>query len=321
MQYRRLGHSGLLVSRITFGCMSIGAPWGLDPAAARAQITAAFEAGVNFYDTADVYARGASEEILGATLREIAGREDVVLASKVFMPAAPGPNRSGLGRKHVIASLEGTLRRLQTDHLDLYQIHRFDPETPVEETLEVLDAMVKAGKVRYIGACSMRAWQFMQMLGTSSVRSLARFVSMQNHYNLLYREEEREMLPLCCAEGVGVLPWSPLARGVLARSGTTARAESDRISGAWYPPGSPRDAILEAVHAIAAERGVSAAQVSLAWLLARPGVTSTIVGISKAHHLEEAIRAVELELTAEEIGRLAAPYLTLPVTGIDPPWR
>jgi aryl-alcohol dehydrogenase (NADP+) len=301
--------------------MSIGAPWGLDPAAARAAITAAVEAGINFFDTADVYGRGASEEILGATVKEIASREDVVLASKVFMPVAPGPNRSGLGRKHLIASLEGTLRRLQTDYLDLYQIHRFDPDTPVEETLEVLDSMVRAGKVRYVGACSMRAWQFMRMLGTSDRRSLARFVSMQNHYNLLYREEEREMLPLCRGEGVGVLPWSPLARGVLARSKPTARAEGDRIADTWYPPGAPRDAILEAVHAIAAERGVSAAQVSLAWLLARPGVTSTIVGISKPHHLEEAVRAVELELSDEETGRLAAPYEALPVTGIDPPWR
>jgi aryl-alcohol dehydrogenase-like predicted oxidoreductase len=301
--------------------MSIGAPWGLDPAAARAQIAAAFEAGVNFFDTADVYGRGASEEILGATLKEIASREDVVLASKVFMPAAPGPNRAGLGRKHVIASLEASLRRLQTDHLDLYQIHRFDPETPVEETLGVLDALVKAGKVRYIGACSMRAWQFMRLLGTSDVRALTRFVSMQNHYNLLYREEEREMLPLCCSEGVGVLAWSPLARGVLARSGTTARAEGDRIAGTWYPTGAARDAILGAVHAIAAERRVSAAQVSLAWLLARPAVTSTVVGISKPHHLEDAVRAVELKLSADEVARLSAPYVTRPVTGIDPPWR
>ncbi len=321
MQYRRLGHSGLVVSRISFGCMSIGAPWGLDPVAARAQITAAFEAGVNFYDTADVYGRGASEEILGATLKAIAPREEVVLASKVFMPVTPGPNRSGLGRKHLIASLEGSLRRLQTDHLDLYQIHRFDPETRIEETLEVLDALVKAGKVRYIGACSMRAWQFMQMLGTSAVRSLARFVSMQNHYNLLYREEEREMLPLCSAEGVGVLTWSPLARGVLARTATTARAESDRMADMWYPPGAARTAILEAVHAIAAEREVSAAQVSLAWLLAHPGVTSTIVGISKPHHLEDAVRAVDLELRPQEMTRLSAPYVPLPIAGIDPPWR
>jgi aryl-alcohol dehydrogenase (NADP+) len=301
--------------------MSIGAEWGLNESDARAQIAAAFAAGVNFFDTADVYGRGNAERILGETLKEIGGRDAVVIASKVYMPMGPGPNLSGLGRKHILSSIDGTLRRLGTDHIDLYQIHRFDAATPIEETLEALDAIVKAGKVRYIGACSMFAWQLMKMLGLSERRGLSHFVSMQNHYNLLYREEEREMIPLCLEEGVGVLPWSPLARGQLARSGRTARGDADRLADSWYPPTEARAAILAAVRAIADERGVSPAQIALAWLLSRDGVVAPIIGVSKPHHLADAVAAVDLGLSQADIQRLETGYAPVAVAGIHPPWR
>ncbi len=321
MQYRHLGRSGLIVSRLAFGCMSIGAEWGLNESDAREQIAKAFSAGINFFDTADVYGRGNAERILGETLKEIAGRDEVVIASKVYMPMGSGPNSSGLGRKHILSSIDATLKRLRTDHIDLYQIHRFDRETPIEETLEALDAIVKAGKVRYLGACSMFAWQMMKMLGLSDRRGLSRFVSMQNHYNLLYREEEREMLPLCREEGVGVLPWSPLARGQLARTGRTLRGDADRLADTWYPPTESRARILVTLRSIAEDRGASPAQIALAWLLARNGVVGPVIGVSKPHHLDDAVAAVDIALSEAEIARLDEHYAPLPVAGIDPPWR
>jgi 1-deoxyxylulose-5-phosphate synthase len=324
MEYARLGQSGIKVSRICLGMMSFGnpehRPWQLDIDASRPIVRRAVESGVTFFDTADMYSNGRSEEVTGELLRELfAGRDDYVLATKVYMPMGPGPNDRGLSRKHIMASIDASLRRLGTDHVDLYQIHRWDPETPIEETMEALHDVVRAGKARYIGASSMFAWQFAKAQHTAAVAGWTRFISMQNHYNLLYREEEREMNPFCLDQGVGVIPWSPLARGLLAgtrdrdRTGATARAGDDPLVETWYA-GAEFD-IVDATRAVAGERGVSPAQVALAWLLGKPAVTAPIVGATKVGHLEDAIAAVELRLDEDEVARLEAPYRPRPVMG------
>jgi aryl-alcohol dehydrogenase (NADP+) len=320
MEYTRLGESGLQVSRVTVGCMSWGdggrtRPWTKDEAFADQVIAAALEAGVNFFDTANVYSAGTSEEYTGRTLWKHADREDVVLATKVFNRMRPGPNGAGLSRKAIMQEIDASLRRLETDYVDLYQIHRFDPDTPVEETMEALHDVVKAGKARYLGASSMYAWQFATMQHAADLGGWTRFVSMQNHYNLIYREEEREMLPLCEHQGVGVIPWSPLARGRLTRpwDEQTARSETDEFGKSLY-----RDedrSIVDRVLAVAGRRGVSAAQVGLAWLLAQPAVTSPIVGITKPEHLDDAVAAVDLQLTDAELGELAADYVPHAIAG------
>jgi aryl-alcohol dehydrogenase-like predicted oxidoreductase len=329
MEYAQLGRSGLSVSRICLGCMSYGSPtwrpWVLDEAAARPFFRRAIEAGINFFDTADMYSAGASEEVTGRALRELARREEIVLATKVFFPLKPGPNQGGLSRKHIIEACEASLGRLGFDTIDLYQIHRFDPVTPLEETLAALDHLVHSGKVRYIGASSGYAWEMALALSISDRNGWARFITMQNHYNLLYREEEREMLPLCRHQGVGVIPWSPLARGLLARprppdsrlkSGGTHRAESDAYSPRLYDSAGDWD-VVDAVESVAKQRGTSMAEVALAWLLSRPGVTAPIVGATKPEHLETALRAVYLELTDDERASLEAPYRPHAVRGIE----
>jgi aryl-alcohol dehydrogenase (NADP+) len=321
MRYRRLGRSGLEVSAITLGCMSWGDPargghgWVKDEQFARDTIRAALEAGVNFFDTANVYSGGSSEEFTGRALREYADREDVVIATKVHGRMRPGPNGAGLSRKAILREIDASLTRLGTDHVDLYQIHRWDSETPIEETMEALHDVVRAGKARYLGASSMYAWQFAKAQHVAEVNGWTPFVSMQDHYNLLYREEEREMIPLCRDQGVGVIPWSPLARGRLTRpwDTTTARAETDAFGSTLY---RDEDAeIVATVLEIAGGRGVSAAQVALAWLLAQPGVTSPIVGVTKPEHLADAVAAVDLELSAGELERLSAGYLPHPIAG------
>ena len=318
MRYTRLGTTGLTVSRICLGCMSYGSsawrPWVLDEDDARPFFRRAIEAGINFFDTADMYSLGASEEVTGRALREYGRLDEIVLATKVFNPMGPGPNRAGLSRKHVVQACEASLRRLGVETIDLYQIHRFDPHVPIDETLAALDHLVQSGKVRYVGASSGWAWQLAQALGRSELRGWTRFVSMQNHYNLVYREEEREMLPLCAAEGIGVIPWSPLARGMLSGSrrafddrASSTRAATDEYGHRLYD--DPSDwAIVEVVQAVAEERGVSAAEVALAWLLSKPVVTAPIVGATKLPHLDAAIRSVELTLSEDEIARLEAPY-------------
>ena len=329
MQYVQLGRTGLTVSRICLGCMSYGSPswrpWVLDETAARPFFRRAIEAGINFFDTSDMYSAGVSEEVTGRALRELGNRDEIVVATKVYFPLAPGPNQSGLSRKHVVQACEASLRRLGLEAIDLYQIHRFDPAVPIEETLAALDHLVQAGKVRYIGASSGYAWTMALALAASERDGWARFVSMQNHYNLLYREEEREMIPLCLHEGVGVIPWSPLARGLLARprpadakvgSGSTARAASDTYSPHLYDTPSDWD-VVDAVERVAKLRGTTMAEVALAWLLGRPGVSAPIVGATKLEHLEAALRAVNLVLTAEEGAALEAPYLPHAVRGIS----
>jgi aryl-alcohol dehydrogenase (NADP+) len=316
VQFVRLGTTGLKVSRICLGTMTYGTPkwrpWVLDEEASRPFIRRALELGINFFDTADMYSVGASEEVLGRALEEFAKRDQVIVATKVFNPMGPGPNDGGLSRKHIFDAIDASLLRLRMDYVDLYQIHRFDYETPIEETLESLDAVVRSGKARYIGASSMFAWQFGRMLSVSERRGLARFVTMQNHYNLVYREEEREMLPLCREEGIGILPWSPLARGLLAgghrrgQAGTTPRAQTDDYSGKLYSE-ADFDVVDRAV-ALAARRGVPPAQVALAWLLHQPGVTAPIVGASKMQHLEDAVAALDLKLSDEERLSLEEPY-------------
>ncbi|MGE5687337.1 MAG: aldo/keto reductase [Gemmatimonadota bacterium] len=329
MQYVQLGRTGLAVSRICLGCMSYGSPswrpWVLDETAARPFFRRAIEAGINFFDTSDMYSAGVSEEVTGRALRELGNRDEIVVATKVYFPLAPGPNRSGLSRKHVVQACEASLRRLGLEAIDLYQIHRFDPAVPIEETLAALDHLVQAGKVRYLGASSGYAWTMALALAASERHGWARFVSMQNHYNLLYREEEREMIPLCLHEGVGVIPWSPLARGLLARprpadakvgSGGTARAASDTYSPHLYDTPGDWD-VVDAVERVAKLRGATMAEVALAWLLGRPGVSAPIVGATKLEHLEAALRAVNLVLTAEEGAALEAPYLPHAVRGIS----
>jgi aryl-alcohol dehydrogenase (NADP+) len=320
MEYTRLGTSGLQVSRITIGCMSWGdggqaRPWTKDEAFAEQTIAAALEAGINVFDTANVYSDGTSEEYTGRSLWKHADRADVVLATKVFNRMRPGPNGAGLSRKAIMQEIDASLARLGTDYVDLYQIHRFDPETPVEETMEALHDVVKAGKARYLGASSMYAWQFAKMQHAAERNGWTPFVSMQNHYNLIYREEEREMLPLCQDQGVGVIPWSPLARGRLTRpwDSQTARSETDEFGRSLY-----RDedrTVVEKVIAVAERRGVSPAQVGLAWLLAQPAVTSPIVGVTSPEHLSDAVAAVDLELTASEVEELGADYVPHAVAG------
>jgi aryl-alcohol dehydrogenase-like predicted oxidoreductase len=321
MRYTRLGSTGLEVSAITLGCMSWGDPsrgghpWVLDEEAARVVIKDALERGVTFFDTANAYSGGSSEEFTGRALHDFADRDDVVLATKVFNRMRPGPNGAGLSRKAILTEIDASLRRLGTDYVDLYQIHRWDPETPIEETMEALHDVVKAGKARYLGASSMYAWQFAKAQHVAERHGWTPFVSMQNHYNLLYREEEREMLPLCQDQGVGVIPWSPLARGRLTRDWDTetARAETDEFGGTLY-----RDedrAIVDRVAQVAERRGVPRAQVALAWLMAQPVVTSPIVGVTKPGHLADAVAAVDLELSADELQELGAGYVPHAVAG------
>ncbi len=318
MQYTRLGSSGLKVSRICLGVMTYGdpawRPWILSEEAGRPFIKRALEQGINFFDTADMYSRGVSEQVLGRALKAHAiTRDQLVIATKAFYPVVDGPNARGLSRKHLLDAIDGSLQRLGTDYVDLYQIHRFDPDTPIEETLEALHDIVKAGKARYIGASSMFAWQFMKMLAASDAHGWTRFVSMQNHYNLVYREEEREMLPLCREEGIGVIPWSPLARGFLAGNrrredkGETIRAKTDDFAHTLYYADSDFT-IAERVVALAATRDVKPTQIALAWLLAKPGVTAPIIGASKLAHLDDAIGALEIRLDAAEIASLEEPY-------------
>jgi len=315
VEYTTLGDTGLEVSRICLGMMSYGDPdwrdWILSEDDARPVVRRALDAGINFFDTADMYSKGVSEEVTGELLGEMARRDEVVIATKVYFPMSDAPNRGGLSRKHILDGVRDSLRRLDTDYIDLYQIHRWDYDTPIEETLEALHDAVKAGYVRYVGASSMYAHQFARALYTADLNGWSRFVSMQNHYNLLYREEEREMMPLCREEGVGAIPWSPLARGHLARPlderKATTRAETDRYARGLYDfPES--DEIIRRVGEIASERGVSRAQVALSWVMGKDAVTAPIVGTTKLEHLEEAIGAVEIELTEEEVERLEAPY-------------
>lgn len=321
MRYVPLGSTGLQVSALCLGCMSYGDPsrgahaWTLDEAASRPFVQRALELGVTFFDTANVYSDGSSEEIVGRALRDFARREDVVIATKVHGRMRPGPNGAGLSRKAIMTEIDASLRRLGTDYVDLYQIHRWDPHTPIEETLEALHDVVKAGKARYLGASSMWAWQFSKALYTAERHGWTPFVSMQNHYNLLQREEEREMLPLCADRGIGVLPWSPLARGRLTRpwQDSTGRSETDEFGRTLYQPGD-RD-IVDQVLAVAAARGVPAAQVALAWVAGRPGVTAPIVGATKPQHLDDAVAALDLELTEEEVASLEAPYAAHEVAG------
>jgi aryl-alcohol dehydrogenase-like predicted oxidoreductase len=321
MKTTRLGKTGLEVSRICFGCMSFGKqtderPWVLGLDEARPLFKRAWDAGINFFDTANVYAQGTSEEITGVLLKELAPRQEIVLATKVFGRMRPGPNGQGLSRAAILSEIDNSLRRLGTDYVDLYQIHRFDPFTPVEETMQALNDVVRAGKARYIGASSMWAWQFSKLQHAAEVNGWTKFVSMQNQVSLTYREEEREMLPLCDDQGIAVLPWSPLAGGKLTRPwGTeTKRATTDRYNKSMYEKTGDRD-VVEAVEALAKARKTSMAPVAMAWVLQKPVVTSPIVGVSKMSHLEDAIAAVDFELTADDVKALEAPYKSLHVAG------
>jgi len=321
MDYVNLGRSGLKVSRLCLGAMTYGSsswrPWVLDEKESRPFLARAWEEGINFFDTADMYSLGMSEEVVGRALRELP-REQVVLATKLFNPLEDGPNQRGLGRKHVRHAVENSLRRLGMDYIDLYQIHRFDYETPIEETLEALGELVSEGKVLYIGASSMWAWQLAQMLATSDRLGLPRFVSMQNHYNLLYREEEREMNRLCVQEGVGLIPWSPLARGLLARGEQvlTSRAETDDYAEILYAKMKAADEpVLAALRAVAKARGLPPAQIALAWLLAKPGVVAPIMGFSKLRQMDDALAALLVKLSAEEMAALEKDYMPHPIAG------
>ena len=324
MEYVKLGRTGLEVSRICLGCMSYGSPasrtqpWALDEHDSRPFIAQALEAGINFFDTANVYSLGASEEVVGRALKEFAKRDDVVIATKVCGRMRNGPNGAGLSRKSVFMEMDASLRRLGTDYVDLYQIHRWDDSTPIEETMEALHDLVRAGKTRYIGASTMYAWQFAKAQAVAERNHWTRFVSMQNFVNLLYREEEREMLPLCKAEGVGVIPWSPLARGRLARAWgtTTNRSGKDIFGNKIYASVSESDqAIIEKVAEMAKRRGVPMAQVALAWVLQKSEVTAPIIGATKPEHLRDAIASLELKLTGAEVAELEAPYVPHPVAG------
>lgn len=324
MEYVRLGSTGLKVSRLCLGCMTYGEPargnhaWTLDETQSRPFFRQALDAGINFFDTANSYSDGTSEEFLGRALREYVPRDEVVVATKVFFPLRKEPNSGGLSRKAIMREIDASLRRLGTDYVDLYQIHRGDYDTPIEETLQALHDVVKAGKARYIGASSMHAWQFAKALYLADRHGWTRFSTMQNHYNLLYREEEREMLKLCRAEGVGVLPWSPLARGRLTRDWAegSARADTDDVLKRLYSATEQADrGVIDAVGEVAAQRGVSRAQVAMAWLLRQPAVTAPIVGASKPRHLEDAVAALALRLTDEEAARLEAAYAPHPVAG------
>ena len=327
MQFVNLGAIGVKVSRLCLGCMTYGSKkwreWVLEEDESRPFIRRALELGINFFDTADMYSLGLSEEILGRALKDYGGgRDRVVIATKVFNPMGDDPNQRGLSRKHIRHAVDDSLRRLGTDYIDLYQIHRFDPTTPIVETMEALDALVKAGKVLYLGASSMFAWQFANMLHTSDRLGLARFVTMQNHYNLIYREEERETIPFCRAEGIGIIPWSPLARGFLAGNrrgrdqgfGVTVRARTDDYAQKMYYEDADF-AVVDRLTEIASQRGVNNAQVALAWVLAQPGITAPIVGASKMQHLEDAVKALEIKLADEELRALAETYRPHAVLG------
>lgn len=321
MEYTKLGSTGTQVSRICLGCMTYGSKkwreWVLEEAEGRPFIKRALELGINFFDTADMYSIGVSEEILGRALRDFGpSRDRLVIATKVFFPTGDDLNQKGLSRKHIMHAIDASLRRLGTDYVDLYQIHRFDYDTPVVETLEALHDVIKAGKALYIGASSMFAWQFSQMLYTADRLGLTRFITMQNHYNLIYREEEREMAPLCVAEGIGMLPWSPLARGLLAgsRKAQTLRAKADDYAHKLYTREAD-DRVIDCVAEVAKERGVPPAQVALAWLLHKPGVTAPIIGASKPQHLEDAVASVGLKLSQQEIETLESVYVPHPVLG------
>jgi len=325
MEYVRLGSAGLKVSRLCLGMMTYGSsqwrPWVLDEEQSRPFIRRALELGITFFDTADMYSLGKSEEVLGRALRDFGpSRDKVVIATKVFYPMGDDPNQRGLSRKHIMHAIDDSLRRLGTDYVDLYQIHRFDYETLIEETLQALHDVVKSGKARYIGASSMFAWQFSAMLHTADRRGLTRFVSMQNHYNLIYREEEREMIPLCCAEGIALIPWSPLARGFLAGNrrkedfGETIRAKTDDYGQSLYYQDSDF-AVVQRVTEIAKKRGVPNMKIALAWVLQQPGVTAPIIGASKLEHLDDAVAALAMKLDDIELKALAEPYQPHPVLG------
>jgi aryl-alcohol dehydrogenase-like predicted oxidoreductase len=324
MEYIRLGTTGMKVSRLCLGCMSYGGPnerwpWALDEETSRPFIQRALELGINFFDTADVYSRGSSEEVVGRALRDFAPRDQVVIATKVHGEMGPGPNDHGQSRKHIFSSIDASLKRLGTDYVDLYQIHRWDYATPIEETLQALDDLVRMGKVRYVGASSMYAWQFAKALYTADLHGWTRFVSMQPHYNLVYREEEREMLPLCRDQGIGVIPWSPLARGLLTggrvKDGKeTPRAQTDGFARHLYAHRDDFD-IVARLAEVSKERGLPDAQVALAWLLSKPGITAPIIGATKLGHLEDAVAALSIQLSAEEIQRLEELYKPHPVLG------
>ncbi|MBC8497004.1 MAG: aldo/keto reductase [Anaerolineales bacterium] len=324
MQYINLGNTGLKVSRICLGMMTYGTPkwrdWVLDEEESRPFIQRALELGINFFDTANAYSAGVSEEVTGRALRDFARREEVVIATKVYFPYNDKPNQGGLSRLHIMRAAEDSLRRLGTDYIDLYQIHRWDYDTPIEETLEALHDLVKSGKVRYIGASSMFTWQFAKSLYLADLHGWTRFVSMQNHYNLVYREEEREMIPFCNDQGIGLIPWSPLARGFLAgnrtrdKSGQTPRSKSDEFAHEMYFQDTDFDVLDRAIE-LAEKRGVTSAQIALAWMLHKPGVTAPIIGASKMRHLEELVAAADIQLSAEEIAYLEEPYQPHPVLG------
>lgn len=326
MQYVNLGRSGLKVSRLCLGCLSYGRrawrPWVLDEDEARPFYKKALEIGINFFDTADMYAEGSSEEVTGRALRDFARRDQVVIATKVFNPMGDGPNDKGLGRKHVMDAIDASLKRLGTDYVDLYYIHRFDYETPIEETMEALHDVLKAGKARYIGASSMHAFQFAKMQFAADRHGWTRFVAMQNHYNLIYREEEREMIPYCREEGVGVVPWSPLARGFLAGNrdraggGATPRAASDDNAAKLYFQENDF-VVAERLFKVAKDRGAPPAQIALAWMLAKPGITSPIVGATRMSHLDDAVAALDIALTNDEMARLEEAYQPHPIREFD----
>ena len=324
MEFVTLGKAGLKVSRLCLGTMTYGTskwrPWILDEDASRPFIRRALEHGINFFDTADMYSRGVSEEVVGRALKDFATRDQVVIATKVFWPMGSGPNDRGLSRRHILDSIDASLKRLGVDFVDLYQIHRWDYETPLEETLEALNDIVRAGKARYIGASSMFAWQFAKALYTADRHGWSRFVSMQNHYNLVYREEEREMMPLCRAEGIGLIPWSPLARGFLAgnrragEQGETTRAKTDEFAHDLYYRDSDFR-IAERVVDVAKRRGVLPIQVALAWILGKPGITAPIIGASRIEQLDQLVAALDLKLEADEVKQLEEPYEPHPILG------
>ena len=324
MEYVRLGNTGMKVSRICLGTMTYGKPterwpWALNEEQSRPFIQKALELGINFFDTANVYSLGASEEVVGAALKDFAKRDEVVIATKVFSAMSQAPNDGGLSRKHIMSSIDASLRRLKTDYVDLYQIHRWDYDTPVEETMEALHDVVKSGKARYIGASSMYSWQFAKALYTADLHGWTRFVSMQPHYNLIYREEEREMIPLCQDQKIAVIPWSPLARGLLTGKRTrerneTLRAKTDEFGKKLYHSDSDFD-IVNRLTEIAAQRGLPNAQIALAWMLSKPGITAPIIGASKPGHLEDAVAALSVKLTQDEITRLEELYQPHPVLG------
>ncbi len=328
MDYVNLGRTGLKISRLCLGCMSYGVPergadlWTLDEAQARPFLARALELGINFFDTSNSYSDGTSEEILGRAIRDLTRRDEVVIATKVFYPTRKDPNGRGLSRKAILTEIDASLRRLGTEYVDLYQIHRWDYQTPIEETLEALHDIVKAGKARYLGASSMFAWQFCKALHLADLHGWSRFVSMQNHYNLLYREEEREMLVLCAAEGIGVIPWSPLARGRLARPwdqrSSTERAGTDEFGKTLYARTEESDRIVvDRVGEVATARGVTRAEIALAWMLHKSAVTAPIIGATKPHHLEDAMAALSIQLTPEEMAGLEEPYVPHPVLGFS----